>query len=125
VGLKVDSLAEESLTNQDCIFCKIANKDIQSNLVAETELSLAFWDISPRQPIHILVIPKKHYSDVADLASSSPADLVDLIQLGTVIAQEKSTGSFRLSFNTGADAGQTVFHAHGHITSRTPKDSVA
>jgi histidine triad (HIT) family protein len=125
VGLKVDSLAEESLTNQDCIFCKIANKDIQSNLVAETELSLAFWDISPRQPIHILVIPKKHYSDVADLASSSPADLVDLIQLGTAIAQEKSTGSFRLSFNTGADAGQTVFHAHGHITSRTPKDSVA
>lgn len=113
------------MTNQDCIFCKIANKDIQSNLVAETELSLAFWDISPRQPIHILVIPKKHYSDVADLASSSPADLVDLIQLGTVIAQEKSTGSFRLSFNTGADAGQTVFHAHGHITSRTPKDSVA
>jgi histidine triad (HIT) family protein len=125
VGLKVDSLAEESLTNQDCIFCKIANKDIQSNLVAETELSLAFWDISPRQPIHILVIPKKHYSNVADLASSSPADLVDLIQLGTAIAQEKSTGSFRLSFNTGADAGQTVFHAHGHITSRTPKDSVA
>jgi histidine triad (HIT) family protein len=125
VGLKVDSIAEESLTNQDCIFCKIANKDIQSNLVAETELSLAFWDISPRQPIHILVIPKKHYSDIAVLASSSPADLVDLIQLGTSIAQEKSTGSFRFSFNTGAEAGQTVFHAHGHITSRTPKDSVA
>jgi histidine triad (HIT) family protein len=116
---------EEKLINPDCIFCRIASKDIQANLVAETELSLAFWDISPRQPIHILVIPKNHHGNIAELTMNSPEQLVDLMQLGTQIALEKSTGSFRLSFNTGEEAGQTVFHAHGHITSRTPKDQIA
>lgn len=125
MGLKVDSLLEERLNNQDCIFCRIASKDIQANLVEETEHSLAFWDISPRQPIHILVIPKRHHSNIAELTSNAPDELIDLMQLGTKIALDKSTGSFRLSFNTGVEAGQTVFHAHGHITSRTPKDQVA
>lgn len=109
------------MTNTECIFCKIANKDVASEVVAETEFSLAFKDISPRQPIHILVVPKKHYANVAELAFESPSALVDLVQLGSRIAEEKSSGSFRLSFNTGAEAGQTVFHAHGHITSRTPR----
>jgi histidine triad (HIT) family protein len=125
MGLKVDSFLEETLTNQDCIFCRIASKDIQANLVEETEHSLAFWDISPRQPIHILVIPKTHHANIAELTQNSAEELLDLMRLGTKIAQEKSTGSFRLSFNTGAEAGQTVFHAHGHITSRTPKEQVA
>lgn len=113
------------MNNEDCIFCKIATKQIQAKLVDETEHSLAFWDISPRQPIHILVIPKNHYSNVSELTQQSPAELVDLIQLGTRLAGEHSTGSFRLSFNTGEAAGQTIFHAHAHITSRTPKDQVA
>jgi len=125
MGLKVDSLLEERLNNQDCIFCRIASKDIQANLVEETEHSLAFWDISPRQPIHILVIPKRHHANIAELTNNAPDELVDLMKLGSKIALDKSTGSFRLSFNTGAEAGQTVFHAHGHITSRTPKDQVA
>jgi histidine triad (HIT) family protein len=125
MGLKVDSKQEENLNNQDCIFCKIASKDIQANLVAETDLSLAFWDISPRQPIHILVIPKNHHANIAELTQNSPEQLVDLMKLGTQLALQKSTGSFRFSFNTGAEAGQTVFHAHGHLTSRTPKDQIA
>lgn len=118
-------MVEEKLNNPDCIFCRIARKEIQANLVAETELSLAFWDISPRQPIHILVIPKNHHANITDLTWNAPEQLIDLMQLGTKIAHEKSTGSFRLSFNTGEEAGQTVFHAHGHITSRTPKDQLA
>lgn len=125
MGLKVDSLLEERLNNQDCIFCRIASKDIQANLVEETEHSLAFWDISPRQPIHILVIPKRHHANILELTINAPDELVDLMRLGTRIASEKSSGSFRLSFNTGAEAGQTVFHAHGHLTSRTPKDQLA
>jgi histidine triad (HIT) family protein len=116
---------EETLNNPDCIFCRIVIRDIQANLVEETAHSLAFWDISPRQPIHILVIPKNHYTNIAELTVSAPDELVDLIALGSKIALDKSTGSFRLTFNTGAEAGQTVFHAHGHITSRTPKDQVA
>jgi histidine triad (HIT) family protein len=113
------------LHNSDCIFCKIAAKEIQAKIVAETELSVAFWDISPRQAVHILVIPKAHFANVAELADADPDSLVDLIQLGSKLALEKSTGSFRLSFNTGTEAGQTVFHAHCHITSTTPKADIA
>lgn len=113
------------MNNADCIFCLIAAKEISANLVEETEHSVAFWDISPRQPIHILVIPKRHHANVAELAFAAPDELVDLVQLGAKLAGEKSTGSFRLSFNTGAEAGQTVFHAHGHITSNTPKEAIA
>jgi histidine triad (HIT) family protein len=116
---------EERLINQDCIFCRIVNKDIQADLVDESLHSLAFWDISPRQPIHILIIPKRHHANVAELTQNAPDELLDLMSLGAKIAAEKSSGSFRLSFNTGIEAGQTVFHAHGHITSRTPKDQVA
>jgi len=105
----------------DCIFCKIVAGEIPATLVGETEHSIAFKDISPRQPIHILVVPKNHHANVAELAFADPNALVDLVQLGSNLAAQHSTGSFRLSFNTGLEAGQTVFHAHGHITSTTPK----
>lgn len=109
----------------DCIFCKIANQEIPATILAESEHAIAFNDISPRQPIHILVVPREHHRDVAELAFENPAALVDLIQLGSTLAKQYSTGSFRLQFNTGEEAGQTVFHAHGHITSRTPKAKLA
>ena len=112
------------MNNQDCIFCRIASKELQANVVAETENSLAFWDISPRQPIHMLVIPKSHHANIAELTQNAPDEMLDLMKLAAELAQEKSSGSFRLSFNTGVEAGQTVFHAHGHITSRTPKGQI-
>lgn len=105
----------------NCIFCKIVAGEIPAQLVGETEHSIAFNDTNPRQPIHILVVPKHHHSDVAVLAFDAPDQLVDLVQLGSKLAAEHSTGSFRLQFNTGVEAGQTVFHAHGHIMSSTPK----
>jgi histidine triad (HIT) family protein len=105
----------------NCIFCKIVAREIPATLVGETELTIAFNDINPRQPIHILVVPKHHHTDVAALAFDAPDQLIDLIQLGSRLAAEHSTGSFRLQFNTGVEAGQTVFHAHGHIMSSTPK----
>lgn len=104
----------------DCLFCKIVAGAIPATLVAESALSLAFRDISPRQPVHILVIPKSHHKNVADLALHAPEELVDLMQLGAKIAAEQTTGHFRFTFNTGEFAGQTVFHAHGHITSTQP-----
>jgi histidine triad (HIT) family protein len=71
--------------------------------------------------VHVLIVPKVHYTDVAELAVADAAVLADLIQLGVRVAELTSTGSFRLQFNTGKEAGQTVFHAHGHITSVTPR----
>ncbi|MEY2915752.1 MAG: hypothetical protein RL454_681 [Actinomycetota bacterium] len=105
----------------DCVFCKIVAGEIPATLVGESDHAIAFKDISPRQPVHILVVPREHHADVSELAFQSPAALVDLVQLGSRLAGEHSTGSFRLTFNTGEAAGQTVFHAHGHITSTTPK----
>lgn len=109
------------MTMSDCVFCKIVNREIPAELVAESEHSIAFNDQSPNSPVHVLVVPKIHFDDVGELAKSNEIVLVDLIRLGTAVADQLSTGSFRLQFNTGAEAGQTVFHAHGHITSRTPK----
>jgi histidine triad (HIT) family protein len=105
----------------DCIFCKITSGQIPATFVAESEHAVAFNDINPTQPVHVLVVPRDHYQDVAELAVSNSEALADLIQLGVKVAELTSTGSFRLQFNTGAEAGQTVFHAHGHITSRTPR----
>lgn len=66
------------------------------------------------------MIPRDHHSNVADLALNDPEALIDLMQLGSKIAAEHTTGHFRFTFNTGEYAGQTVFHAHGHITSNQP-----
>lgn len=110
------------MTTENCIFCKIISGDIPAKLVAESTHAIAIQDIAPQQPIHILVLPRVHYSNVSELAELNPSALVDLMQLGSKIASDHSTGSFRFTFNTGAEAGQTVFHAHGHITSKTPKN---
>ena len=108
-----------------CIFCKIARKEIPAKIVGETELAIAFWDVSPRQPLHILVVPKLHYANVAELTLNDEASLIAVMKLGSELAIEYADESFRISFNTGAAAGQTVFHAHGHITSTTPRGQVA
>ena len=108
----------------DCIFCKIVAGTIPATIVGESARSIAFRDVSPRQPVHILVIPRDHHSNVADLALNDPEALIDLMQLGSKIAAEHTTGAFRFTFNTGADAGQTVFHAHGHVLSKNPKPSI-
>ena len=107
----------------DCVFCKIVSGEIPAKVVAQTEHALAFHDIAPRAAVHILVIPKSHHKDVSELAFADPQALIDMMQLASKIAADKSTGSFRLTFNTGAEAGQTVWHAHMHITSRTPKET--
>ena len=95
--------------------------EYSTEFVAESEHSVAFKDISPAQPVHILVVPKIHFTDIADLAANDEAVLLDLIKLGTRVAGEMTQGDFRFQFNTGAGAGQTVFHAHGHITSKSQK----
>jgi histidine triad (HIT) family protein len=104
----------------DCIFCKIVAGSIPATIVGESARSIAFRDASPRQPVHILVIPRDHHKNVSELALNDPDALVDLMQLGAKLAAEHTTGHFRFTFNTGEFAGQTVFHAHGHVTSNQP-----
>ncbi|MFD3676590.1 histidine triad nucleotide-binding protein [Streptomyces sp. NPDC058613] len=101
----------------DCLFCKIVTGDIPATVVRETETTIAFRDVSPKAPTHVLVIPKAHYPDAASLAAAEPGIAADVLrEAGQVAADEKVDGQgYRIVFNTGAGAGQTVFHAHAHV----------
>lgn len=98
----------------DCLFCKIVTGDVPANVVRETATTLAFRDASPQAPTHILVIPKEHVRDVSEL-SQDPEATADLVAAATEIAKEEEIPDFRLVFNTGERAGQSVFHVHAHV----------
>jgi histidine triad (HIT) family protein len=100
----------------DCVFCGIVAGRIPSTRVRETPRTYAFRDLNPAAPTHVLVVPKDHYTDLADLASADPTYLGDLLAAASDVAkQEGLTGGHRLIINTGPDAGQTVFHVHVHV----------
>ena len=111
-----------SMSEANCIFCKIVSREITTEFVAETDNTLAFWDIAPLAKVHLLIIPKQHHRDVAELSQNAPAILSEVLKTATDLAMEFTSGSFKLQFNTGAEAGQTVFHAHAHIISDSVKD---
>ncbi len=101
----------------DCIFCKIVNKEIPSNTVYEDDKSIAFHDISPQAPTHILVIPKKHIRSLVESDESDTELLGHLAQVARNIANDKGLGEngFRLVLNSGLQAGQSVWHIHFHL----------
>ncbi|WP_338676607.1 histidine triad nucleotide-binding protein [Streptomyces sp. SCSIO 30461] len=101
----------------DCLFCKIVAGDVPATVVRETETTVAFRDINPQAPTHVLVIPRAHYPDAGTLAAAQPAVAADILrEAAQVAADEKvDTTGFRVVFNTGSGAGQTVFHAHAHV----------
>jgi histidine triad (HIT) family protein len=101
----------------DCIFCKIVAGELPADVVLRTDTALAFRDLNPQAPTHVLVIPRVHHPDAASLAVAEPQILADVLrEAGQVAADEKAdeTG-YRVVFNTGAGAGQTVFHVHAHV----------
>ncbi|MFJ2405323.1 histidine triad nucleotide-binding protein [Streptomyces xanthochromogenes] len=101
----------------DCLFCKIVSGDVPATVVRETDTTVAFRDINPQAPTHVLVIPKVHHPDGASLAAAEPAIAADVLrEAGEVAREEKidATG-YRIVFNTGSGAGQTIFHAHAHV----------
>ncbi len=99
----------------DCLFCKIVAGHIPATVVRETETTVAFRDINPQAPTHILVIPKVHYRDAAALAAGAPEIAADVLRETQAVADEEKLDSYRVVFNTGTGAGQTVWHAHGHV----------
>ena len=99
----------------DCIFCRIVAGEIPAEFVAQTENVIAFRDIAPKAPVHVLVAPRVHVPNVAALAASHPEVLAEMAAVAQQIADAESGGEFRWIFNTGAAAGQTVFHVHGHV----------
>ena len=100
----------------DCLFCKIVAGDIPSTKVYEDDSVLAFRDIAPQAPTHILVIPKCHIASVAEITGENAALISHIFQVIPQIArQEGLTGGYRVVSNCGPDAGQTVNHLHFHI----------
>ena len=101
---------------ENCLFCKIVKGDIPSTKVYEDEKILAFRDIAPMAPTHILVIPKEHIGSVDAVTEENAAIVAHIFtQIPKIAAAEKLTGGYRVVSNCGADAGQTVHHLHFHI----------
>ncbi|MEO6605225.1 MAG: HIT domain-containing protein [Aeromicrobium sp.] len=103
------------MSETDCLFCKIIAGDIPAEIVRESEHTIAFKDINPEAPTHVLVIPRRHEPDIGGLADADPDAAIELIAEAKAVADAAGNGSYRLVFNTGADANQTVFHCHGHV----------
>lgn len=99
----------------DCLFCAIVAGDIPADFVARTDAVVAFRDIAPKAPVHVLVVPVLHAPNVAALAAAAPEVLAEMAAVAQSVADAECGGEFRWIFNTGAAAGQTVFHAHGHV----------
>jgi histidine triad (HIT) family protein len=106
--------------SSDCLFCRIVRREIPATIVREDEHTLAFRDIDPRAPTHVLVIPKTHVASLNEAADA--AALGELLLVARGIAKEEGidvTG-YRTVINTGAGAGQTVFHVHVHLLGGRP-----
>ena len=106
--------------DENCLFCKIVAGEIPSERVAESDLAYAFRDVNPQAPTHVLVVPKRHEPDIGTLADADPASALAVLTLARDVAEQANGGSYRLVFNTGADAQQTVFHCHGHVVAGRP-----
>lgn len=106
----------------DCLFCKIIKREIPSSIVYEDDHVLAFNDINPQAPMHVLVIPKRHIASLNELAPGDDAIVGEVVRRAATIASERSiaAGGYRAVFNTNRDAGQTVFHIHLHLLGGRP-----
>jgi histidine triad (HIT) family protein len=101
----------------NCLFCRIVAGEIPATIVFQDESVVAFKDITPQAPMHVLIIPRRHISSLNDLTPSDDELLGRLVRTGASIAQEQGYGprGYRTVFNCNADAGQTVFHIHLHV----------
>lgn len=98
------------------VFSKIIAREIPATIVAEDDRVIAIEDIAPKAPVHVLVVPKtEQYANVGELAAGDPDLLAHVVATAQRIADERADGQFRLVFNTGEAAGQTVFHVHAHV----------
>jgi histidine triad (HIT) family protein len=106
----------------DCLFCKIIERKIPASLVYEDERVLAFNDINPQAPTHVLIVPKRHIDSLNAMSTEDDQLVGELVRRAAAIAKERgiSDGGFRTVFNTNRQAGQTVFHIHLHLLGGRP-----
>jgi histidine triad (HIT) family protein len=104
------------MSDQDCLFCKIVTGDIPADVVHRTDSVLAFRDIEPQAPVHVLVIPRNHHQNAAEVAANEPDVWVEMANVAAAVAEQESLDDgYRLVLNTGRGANQLVMHAHLHV----------
>ena len=99
----------------DCVFCKIVAGDIPAEVLGRSDEAIAFRDLNPQAPFHVLVAPLDHHENAAASAAADPASLGHVVALAHEVAQGAGNPDYRMIVNTGAGAGQTVFHTHVHV----------
>lgn len=101
----------------DCIFCKVAARKVPSKIVYEDESAIAFEDMNPQAPVHVLVIPRKHIPTILDIGKADNPVIGHLFQIANRIAVDRGIADrgFRLVLNTNSEAGQSVYHIHLHL----------
>ena len=101
----------------DCLFCKIVKRETPASIVFEDDRILAFNDINPQAPTHVLLVPKRHIESLNELADGDDGLVGEVVRRAAAIAKDRgiSAGGYRTVFNTNRDAGQTVFHIHLHL----------
>lgn len=104
-----------SETSDDCIFCAIVAGSIPAEVLGRSEHAIAIQDLHPQAPFHVLVIPHEHHANAAASAAADPAVIGHLVTLADEVARGAGNDDYRLIANTGAGAGQTVFHTHLHV----------
>ena len=108
--------------SDSCLFCRIAAQEIPASVVYETDRTLAFRDIAPKAPVHVLVITRAHHANVGELAAADPALAGELLAAAGEVARAEGLAAdgYRLIFNSGGHAGQEVDHVHGHVLGGGP-----
>lgn len=104
----------------DCLFCRIVAGEIPGDVVHETEHTVAFRDLNPQAPTHVLVVPRDHFANAAELAAADAAVSAELVSAAAAVAAAEGHDDYRLVYNTGAGVGQSVFHAHLHVLAGRP-----
>jgi len=106
--------------SDDCLFCKVAAGEIPADVVHQGDSVLAFRDLNPQAPTHVLIVPRDHFANAAELAAGDPQASAELLATAAAIAADEGHDDYRLVFNTGAGAGQSVFHTHLHLLAGRP-----
>lgn len=110
------------MSDMDSLFLRIIAREVPADVVREDDRVIAIRDINPQAPTHVLIVPKKRYRNVGELAAADPELLAELITVAREIAEREgiAESGYRLLFNTNADAGQTIFHVHLHLLGGEP-----
>ena len=103
------------MADTDCLFCMIVAGDVPAEVVTTSQHAIAFRDVNPQAPTHVLVVPRDHHADIAEMTAADPEGLGQVYKLAADVAQHEGLTDYRMVTNTGADAGQSVFHLHVHV----------